>query len=676
MAEEIKFDLAVGKDSLNPALEKAQGGASKLSSTLAVAAGSFAAGVALRGLDAITSAMGSLVGVVFEGIEAASQQEQATQDLNTALALSGQYSEETAKSFQELASEIQNTTKLEDDAVLSTAALIQQLGKLDGEALEGATRAAVDLSAALGIDLNSAATLVGKAATGNVTAFGKLGVEIRKGSTDAETFSNALNKISASFGGAAASQAKTFSGAFTQLKNAIGDSKEELGNIVTTNTAFVAAIKTAQSVVVQLTESFKNAFGGDNSERTAEFIKSIIDGANFIVLSLDAVVRALDGMANLGVLAFETLALGIQAPTAGILKLASSIPLIGDSFKAMSDESTAEMERLAKVVEDRFNALGDFASKDTFLSGVSQGLADAKVQFDVFFDEIKKKGDSVKNATTIAGGGGEVDQSILDARTTLSAEIKALEAQEFEERLRAREEMNIALAQADGAYREQELINLADFQLRKNEIEYQAALDKAELIKDPAGQELAKEKALREKQLKDLQANNKKQLDTQRLLAQEEQTIFNSRIAAFQGFASLGGALAKQNSNEAKLLSSTNALISTYAGAAQVLGDPKIPTLAKPAFVAGIIAQGLAQVANINKQSFAVGGIVGATAGGDNTTANVREGEMVLTADQQKNLFDTIKSGNMGGPIIIQIDGREVFKAVRAQMEQGMRLPA
>lgn len=71
-------------------------------------------------------------------------------------------------------------------------------------------------------------------------------------------------------------------------------------------------------------------------------------------------------------------------------------------------------------------------------------------------------------------------------------------------------------------------------------------------------------------------------------------------------------------------------------------------------------AAGAAQLAAVigNKpvppSGFASGGVVGgfngASAGRDNTSASVglREGEMILNAQQQKNMFDAINSGNLG----------------------------
>jgi len=162
-------------------------------------------------------------------------------------------------------------------------------------------------------------------------------------------------------------------------------------------------------------------------------------------------------------------------------------------------------------------------------------------------------------------------------------------------------------------------------------------------------------------------------------VAAEEKTVQAARITATSSFLALGEALAKDGSVVAKGLASANAVIQTYAGATQVLGDPLIPVVAKPALVAATIANGLANVARINGVKFANGGFIdgnnGATMGPDTTTAQVRSGEMVLNANQQKQLFDSINGGGLGGSgdIIVQIDGFEVFRAVRRQLQSGAK---
>ena len=70
-----------------------------------------------------------------------------------------------------------------------------------------------------------------------------------------------------------------------------------------------------------------------------------------------------------------------------------------------------------------------------------------------------------------------------------------------------------------------------------------------------------------------------------------------------------------------------------------------------------------------------VGGMAGASLGADNRVAKVRDGEMILNASQQKNLLDIINSGGgSGGDVVIQVDGIEIARAVRTQMNKGFRL--
>jgi len=118
------------------------------------------------------------------GIEAAKRQEDAINQLNSALQITGKFSQKTSDDLQAYASSLQLVTKFGDEAILETQALIQSLGNLSKGELKDATRATLDLAAALNIDLRSAATLVGKAASGEVGSFSRYGVAIKKASTN------------------------------------------------------------------------------------------------------------------------------------------------------------------------------------------------------------------------------------------------------------------------------------------------------------------------------------------------------------------------------------------------------------------------------------------------------------------------------------------------------------
>jgi len=196
----------------------------------------------LAGLGAAIAAVG--VGrLISQSIDLAKRQEDAINSLNVALQITGKFSAAASQQIQDLASDIQKSTRFGDEELLETASLIQQLGNLTVKDLGEATRVTADFAAALRIDLRSAATLVGKAAAGEIGSFSRYGVVIQKGKTNAETFANTLTKLNTKFGGAAAGQVNTFSGAVDQLGNTFGDTLEEVGFFITKNQALVGALK-------------------------------------------------------------------------------------------------------------------------------------------------------------------------------------------------------------------------------------------------------------------------------------------------------------------------------------------------------------------------------------------------------------------------------------------------
>lgn len=86
------------------------------------------------------------------------------------------------------------------------------------------------------------------------------------------------------------------------------------------------------------------------------------------------------------------------------------------------------------------------------------------------------------------------------------------------------------------------------------------------------------------------------------------------------------------------------------AVAASAAGDPYTYALRVASAVASTVAAMASAIASINKaSSFETGGVIGgyrgATMGSDNTYIHARQGEMVLNAEQQRQLFDIANGG-------------------------------
>jgi hypothetical protein len=239
--------------------------------------------VAVASIAAVTTAFYGMK----KAIDAAIVQEEAVNDFNTSLRLSGRYSKEASLEFQEFASQLQRNSVVGDEVILKNAALIQNLGKLSDDALKDATQAALDLSAALGLDVATASTLVGKAAAGEVGSFSRFGLSIKKAATDAETFDNALRSINQSFGGAAAAKILTYSGATKQLDNDFGDLLEEIGKLVTESPGAVKSINDTSNAIVKLSGYVK-----ENADEIRAMAKAIVE---FPIVKLEGLIKFLDG---------------------------------------------------------------------------------------------------------------------------------------------------------------------------------------------------------------------------------------------------------------------------------------------------------------------------------------------------------------------------------------------
>lgn len=667
MAENIEFRLKVIEDKLGVILSENEKKAKSLGSALSVAIGTFASTAATKGLSLVANGFRDLASFALDSVQAASESEAALNKLSVALSQTGQLTEESLKSFEDFAAQLQATTAFEDDAIITNAALIQSLAKLDSEGLQRATKAAADLASTFNIDLETASRIVGKAAEGNIVSLQRLGLEFAKGVNDAETFSNVLQSIEQRFGGAAQAQSKTFAGTIAQLSNTWGDLKENVGAAITQSPAVIAAFSAIREAVIKASQAIKSIFVNLDQDLLAEAFRKTLDVTAALLVGLDAVVRAVTVVAEAFTFSMNLVSLSIVAPTAGLLKLISLIPVIGDTFKVAADAAVNEMFRLNDVVQQGLRAIGQAATQDTGLIALTGQIAEVRNNFDVFYNDLKNKSNDLKNnPVRIFDPEDEgQDKRIQQAKdAALEAERNYLVAKD-----QLALENDIAERERFLAKTTEQLEQLKSFELQKSQIQYDAAVANANLLPTLEEKTLAKSKALREKEIRDLQIQNKSKAD-----------IRANDIANQQAFFSAASTLASAKSKElaaiGKAAAITEIAIRTPKAVAQSyefgtsFGGPALgAALGAIAFTAMS-----AQAAKVAGVAFANGGIVGATMGGDNRVATIRDGEMVLNAEQQEKLFNMINAGGVGGDIVVQVDGREIARAVRSQVQQGFRL--
>jgi len=254
-----------------------------------------------------------------ESIQAASEAEDAMNEFSTAVRLSGKAID--IKAFADFASGLQRVTKYSDDLIIKNAALLQNLGQLDQEGLQRATKAAMDLAAALSIDLTTATELVGKASQGQIGTFSRYGLVIKKGANSAETFSNVLSKIETQFSGAAAAQVNTYSGAVAQLSNMYSDTLEEIGNLIIKNPIVIEGIKLLSSVLGDLNDYLRK-----NNQSMNELIS---DGIFGLIKTIPILARSFSFLITVLDTTVDYIAKTLVAVEQGIDKLTTPL----SSFK-------------------------------------------------------------------------------------------------------------------------------------------------------------------------------------------------------------------------------------------------------------------------------------------------------------------------------------------------------
>ena len=130
-------------------------------------------------------------------------------------------------------------------------------------------------------------------------------------------------------------------------------------------------------------------------------------------------------------------------------------------------------------------------------------------------------------------------------------------------------------------------------------------------------------------------------------------------------FTALGIGLAAEGSNAAKALGIANAIISTYAGAAQVLDDTTLPLFAKIAGVATVITTGFQQIRAIKQTQIPVLNVGGVTAGGQSsspTPSLTPPSFNVVGASASNALAETI-AGQQGEPVRAYVVANDVTTA-------------
>src|SRR3972149_3394505 len=186
---------------------------------------------------------GAIAGAIYGVAKAADESARVQGQMNAVLKSTGGVAGLTAGELNNLAAGLQKVTTFDDEAILGGQNLLLTFTGIGKDVFPAATAAMLDMSTALGQGLKGSAVQLGKALhypVLGVTALRKAGVSFSADQRDmikrlVETGDKLgaqkiiLGELSREFGGSAKAAAETFGGQLAQLRNALGDVREDIG---------------------------------------------------------------------------------------------------------------------------------------------------------------------------------------------------------------------------------------------------------------------------------------------------------------------------------------------------------------------------------------------------------------------------------------------------------------
>ena len=623
-----------------------------------------AVAVAGKALSVMTNAVKGLTDQVKQSVAAAAVQEDAERALGSAIRIAGNSAKEILPGLKAYASELQDLTGVGDEVILSNQRLLVSVGKLEGEGLKRATRAAIDLSKSQGISLRTSFDLVAKAATGYTSTLSRYGIILDESIPASEKFGAALDKIEKIAGGSAALALDTYTGRMAEFDGRIGDLREAIGG------PFKDAIKVVVENLSPLIKGFTDSVSKSKPFREA-VLNAAAATAEFAALLIDAVANAIGfgkTMAKVGFAGFDPF-IQLLSGGGGVISLMKELGFAfegADADNPLSRALRQTAETLRRMAED---GDADTVGGEIDAALGTEGSAKAVAALNAELDALEEKLAAASGPReAIAGPGatspdanidtGLISQQLLDDELDRIVEHNENIKSAYTDATIARIEAEAAILELYGQSalekdlailelrRQQELDAAEEIGLMKRDIEDRYDLERRMLIKRSTDYEVSEAKRAAAEKIR------------------QQVTMANAALN-----------LAETVFGQSKATAIAQAIINTYEGASKALAQGGIYGVALAAIV---IATGLAQVAKIKSsqpQEYASGGIVGGRSSSPYDTQMIaaRPGEAILPPGLTSLLLEAAGGGGgRGTEVVLTLEGG-AWDAVASELTARVR---
>lgn len=700
--ERLIFDLLTGQDNLTPKIRNAKKEAGFLKQAFTTAAGVFGGGLALKGLDKGVDAVRSLSSALLGTVKTAASLETVQ---NQFITLTG-----SASKARQVIGELQDftaTTPFQFPGVADAARRLISFG-FETQNLVPILRNLGDVAAGSGSDLGELSLIFGQVrAAGKLTgerllqfqeraipigpAIAKtLGVAegavrslVSRGAVDFETFQKAfqsLNQEGGIFFQSTIRQSKTLEGVISTLSDNFDLLKTDVGQ------ALLPVAKAIGSELIVAIQSLREQINNGKID-----IQGFVDGGiNILLTSIQSVSTAFSFVNNAIVSTqnfFDDLSGTIFSIVGDFNEFLLSVNQLRQGFANLTGiESKAFTESLANQEQELKGNIANAneairlieETKNARIKAAQQQNSAVKTFVDESISVIKRGIDAAKSAPQ-----EEVDafrqaqsEKISIAQENAGTLLEIQKIKQEEEAL-LREEERILKEEEEIEDSNRRLERLQEINDRERNI--QKLNDAEKLTQEGRVQEGLQK--LREIEIDKLRKENDKKKELEQKRLQDRKTFLSTATTLAQSENRTLAAIGKAAAITQIAIDTPPAVASSFKFGAKIGGPPL--GFVFGAIAATAMAAQAARVAGI--QGFAQGGIVrpepGVPRTGDQTIVGVNPGELILSRAQQNAL---VQNGGFGAssdnevlmamlsqPIVIQVNEREIFRAVRSEIRNG-----
>ena len=511
-----------------------------------------AAGAAFFGARAIIGGIKSVVALERE-------QTLAVKKLETALG-------KNVDALLKQASALQQVTTFGDETIIQAQAMLAMFIK-DEEQLKKATIATLDLAAAKGMDLVTAADLVGKSVGSSTNALARYGVSAEGAAGSTERLNSIVDGMTKFFGGQARAIVDTMAGSIDQMNNAIGDVGEDIGELL------APAITKAADAVKEIAESI-------NLKTMQDFARSVtgiaIAFAAYSSAALLAKVRTIQFQATLIKTGWGALIVGAGLAIGKMMELAGVFSTTEGTIAGLNDEMKELGERTFLLLDPSEQKEKILETKNELLSMFEEGSMGASA-FQSFLKNVATKINSL-------GLTASESEAIYTAAVKAGVAVRKDAREEEIEQLIMSEEQKASIKSEFN----QRFLEMTVGQNELQNIELQNATERF------------REAGIEEVEIAKFVAERKKAIDV---------AYKNSKISSVGSLVGAFGQLNQASKGSAlvsKRLAQGEAVMSTWVAVNKALAAGVPPWNIVQATAIG--AMGLANVLKIEQQEFAQGG--------------------------------------------------------------------